>query len=207
MISRSKCTRSRTFGFIAIQLAKLSGFNPIITTCSKSNESYCLSAGATHVIDYKTVPYTSLASHITSNITSKPFKVIYDAVSTEDSQAASWSILSDTEGLGSKAGTGGKLVITLPPAKSISSELDEKQLAKNGSKSASWAYGNGNGQPTQADANKLARALEGWLIEGKIKVCVFPCLLTFFMEASSVFRNPFALAHSPLDTDKFSIST
>ncbi|EIM91260.1 GroES-like protein [Stereum hirsutum FP-91666 SS1] len=156
-------------GQFAIQLAKLSGFNPIITTCSKSNESYCLSAGATHVIDYKTVPYTSLASHITSNITSKPFKVIYDAVSTEDSQAASWSILSDTEGLGSKAGTGGKLVITLPPAKSIASELDEKQFAKNGSKSASWAYGNGNGQPTQADANKLARALEGWLIEGKIK--------------------------------------
>lgn len=169
---RSRCPCSYTLRHIALQLAKLSGFNPIITTCSKSNESYCLSAGATHVIDYKTVPYTSLASHITSNITKKPFRVIYDAVSTEDSQAACWSILSDIEGLGSGAGEGGKMIITLQPAKSIAEELDEKQFAKNGSKkSASWSYGNGNGEPVRADSNKLAKALEGWLIEGKIKVC------------------------------------
>lgn len=159
---------------VAIQLAKLSGFNPIITTSSKANEQYCLSAGATHVIDYKSIPYTSLETHIRSTITSKPFKVIYDAISSEDSQAASLAILSGStqDALGTGAGEGGKLIITLLPAKSIAGELDEKQFVKGEEKkSVSWTYGNGNGEPTQADGNKLARALEGWLIEGKIKVC------------------------------------
>lgn len=158
---------------VAIQLAKLSGFNPIIATSSKANEQYCLSAGATHVIDYKSIPYTSLETHIRYTITSKPFKVIYDAISSEDSQAASLAILSgSTDALGTGAGEGGKLIVTLPPAKSIADALDEKQFVKGGEKkSVSWTYGNGNGEPTQADGNKLARALEGWLVEGKIKVC------------------------------------
>lgn len=160
----------------AIQLAKLSGFNPIITTASKANEQYCLSAGATHVVDYKSVPYTSLRTHITSNITSKPIKVIYDAISNEESEAACWSILPDTtEGLGTKAGEGGKLIITLPAAKSIVGELDENQFAKSSGeggkkKSVSWTMGNGNFEWTSGDANRLARTLEGWLVEGKIKV-------------------------------------
>lgn len=78
---------------------------------------------------------------------------------------------STTGALGTGAGEGGKLIITLPPAKSIAGQLDEKQFVKGGEKkSVSGTYGNGNGEATQADANKLARALEGWLVEGKIKV-------------------------------------
>lgn len=154
---------------IAIQLAKLSGFNPIITTSSPSNAAYCTSAGATHVVDYHTVPYTSnhgpsLASHITSNITTKPIRVIYDVVSTEDSQRACWDILSDDSG---------KMSITLELAKSIREEMTENGVdSKVGRKGIYAAYGNANAEGMHEDGNRLAVALEGWLREGKIKVCL-----------------------------------
>lgn len=153
---------------IAIQLAKLSGFNPIITTSSLSNAAYCTSAGATHVIDYHTVPYTSnhgpsLGSHITSNITTKPIRVIYDVVSTEDSQRACWDILSDDSG---------KMSITLELAKSIREEMADNGVdSKVGRKGIYAAYGNANAEGMHGDGNRLAVALEGWLQEGKIKVC------------------------------------
>lgn len=75
------------------------------------------------------------------------------------------------------------MILTLWPAKSIAGELDENQFAKSGGeggkkkKSVSWTIGNGNFEGTSADANKLARALEGWLIEGKIKVRI--CVLCY----------------------------
>ncbi|EIM91558.1 GroES-like protein [Stereum hirsutum FP-91666 SS1] len=157
---------SSSLGQFAIQLAKLSGFNPIITTSSPSNAAYCTSAGATHVIDYHTVPYTSnhgpsLGSHITSNITTKPIRVIYDVVSTEDSQRACWDILSDDSG---------KMSITLELAKSIREEMADNGVdSKVGRKGIYAAYGNANAEGMHEDGNRLAVALEGWLQEGKIK--------------------------------------
>lgn len=71
------------------------------------------------------------------------------------------------------------MIVTLWPAKSIAGELDENQFAKTHGgeagggkwrKSVSWTIGNGNFEGTSGDADKLARALEGWLVEGKIKV-------------------------------------
>lgn len=71
------------------------------------------------------------------------------------------------------------MIVTLWPAKSIADELDENQFAKTHSgeagggkcrKSVSWTIGNGNFEATSGDADKLARALEGLLVEGKIKV-------------------------------------
>ena len=41
---------------IVIQLARLSGFSPIIVTASLSNEEYLKGLGATHVINYKKTP-------------------------------------------------------------------------------------------------------------------------------------------------------
>ncbi|EIM90574.1 GroES-like protein [Stereum hirsutum FP-91666 SS1] len=102
-------------GQFAIQLAKLSGFNPIITTASAHNEAYCKSAGATHVIDYRTTPYSSLSSVVSSILLDtfgdahKPIKTIFDTVSIAETNIACWSILA----------SGGTLIITLPPSKEI----------------------------------------------------------------------------------------
>ncbi|KAI0766753.1 GroES-like protein [Irpex lacteus] len=63
-------------GQFAIQLLKASGFT-----------------GATHVIDYHSVPYASLGAAV-REITSQPISVIYDAVSWPDVQKALWEILA-----------------------------------------------------------------------------------------------------------------
>lgn len=90
--------------YAAIQLAKMSGFDPIITTSSSHNIPYCKAAGATHVIDYHTTPYGPAFVKAVSSITNSPVKVIFDCVSDSSSQRASWSILAP----------GGKLILALP---------------------------------------------------------------------------------------------
>ncbi|KAI0314944.1 GroES-like protein [Amylostereum chailletii] len=89
-----------------IQLAKLSGFDPIITTASKNNEAYCKLAGATHVIDYHDVPYDDIPAAI-ARLTEKPVQLVYDAVSSEPSQKSGWAVLG--------RGHGGNMVIVLHP--------------------------------------------------------------------------------------------
>lgn len=110
-----KSTELTVHALAAIQLAKLSGFNPIITTASASNKAYCESAGATHVIDYRTTSYSALASAV-REITSKPIKVIYDAIATSETQVVCWGILSNL---------GGKLVVTKPLEKEIKPDNNE----------------------------------------------------------------------------------
>lgn len=78
----------------AIQMAKLSGFSPIITTATPHNEGYCKAAGATHVIDYTKVPYGPAFADAVASITTAPIKVIWDCIAHEDSQLACWSILA-----------------------------------------------------------------------------------------------------------------
>ncbi|VDC06719.1 unnamed protein product [Peniophora sp. CBMAI 1063] len=85
---------SSSVGQFALRLAKLSGFGPIITTASKSNEEYCLAAGATHVIDYHDVPYADVPATIRSIVGQIPVKIAYDAICTEESQKAAWSVLA-----------------------------------------------------------------------------------------------------------------
>lgn len=156
---------------IALQVAKMSGFNPIITTASPANIAYCKAAGATHVIDYHTVPYSSLGAHIASTITTKPIRIISDIASSEDSQKACWGILSDS----------GKMSITLPLAKSLEGELAENLVdAKDGSKKGIYSvFGNGNAPGIQEDGDRLAPVLEEWLKEGKIKVRCWRLPLSF----------------------------
>ena len=86
---------------LVIQFAKLSGFSPIITTASKSNEAYLKSLGATHVID-RSVPISGLADAVKA-ITSEPVKVAYDSISLPETQAAAYDVLAP----------GGQLVIVL----------------------------------------------------------------------------------------------
>ncbi|KAG6842957.1 hypothetical protein H0H87_008972 [Tephrocybe sp. NHM501043] len=90
-------------GQFAIQLGKLSGFSPIITTASIKHEVYLKSLGATHVLDRR-LSTASLDAEI-RKITSSPIGIVYDTVSLHDTQATGYSILAD----------GGSLILTLDP--------------------------------------------------------------------------------------------
>ncbi|KAI0684710.1 hypothetical protein BC835DRAFT_1292442, partial [Cytidiella melzeri] len=74
---------------IFLQLAKLSGFSPIITTASSHNASFVKSLGATHVIDRNT-PLVSAVKAITSD----PIKIVYDAISEKATQDEAYEVLA-----------------------------------------------------------------------------------------------------------------
>ncbi|KAF8450258.1 chaperonin 10-like protein [Boletus edulis BED1] len=77
---------------ITIQLAKLSGFSPIITTASLHNKDFLISLGATHVLD-RTTPVTALRDQV-AQITHVPLTYIFDAVSLEETQQTALSLLA-----------------------------------------------------------------------------------------------------------------
>ncbi|KAI0632729.1 GroES-like protein [Trametes polyzona] len=81
-------------GQFAIQLARLSGFSPIITTASLHNTDLLKSLGATHVIDRKLPPQTISAQ--AREIAGGHIGVVYDAVSETDSLEAAYSATSPT---------------------------------------------------------------------------------------------------------------
>jgi len=91
---------SSSVGAYTIQIAKLAGFSPIITTASPSNFDLVKSLGATHPIDRKS---TTLVEDIKA--IAKDFKIIYDAISLADTQAQAYEILAE----------GGQLVLVLSP--------------------------------------------------------------------------------------------
>ncbi|RDX51651.1 GroES-like protein [Lentinus brumalis] len=71
-----------SIGQFVIQLARLSGFSPIITTDSVHNASFLKSLGATHVIDRK-LPAEQLTAEATK-LGGGLFPYVYDAVSLPD---------------------------------------------------------------------------------------------------------------------------
>ncbi|KAJ2932483.1 hypothetical protein H1R20_g4578, partial [Candolleomyces eurysporus] len=112
---------SSSVGQFTIQLAKLSGFNPIITTSSLTHEQFLKSLGATHVLDrFSPLTRDTIQALIGSE---KPLKVVYDAISTEETQTASFDLLSP----------GGQLVVVLPAQASIA------EKAATEGKVVSWA--------------------------------------------------------------------
>jgi NADPH:quinone reductase-like Zn-dependent oxidoreductase len=84
-----------------IQLAKYSGFYPIITTSSLKHTDDLKSLGAAHVIDRN----ASVISEV-RKLTDKPILIVYDAISNADTQQAGIDVLA----------TGGKLVTVQPPS-------------------------------------------------------------------------------------------
>ena len=86
----------------AIQLAKLSGFSPIIVTASLHHAEYLETLGATHVIDRK-VSGAALASEVNTITENAPIKYAVDSISSADTQQSGYDLLA----------SGGKLVIFL----------------------------------------------------------------------------------------------
>ncbi|TFY82415.1 hypothetical protein EWM64_g1603 [Hericium alpestre] len=143
---------SSSVGQFALQLLKLSGFGPIITTASASNAEYAKAAGATDVIDYHTTPYAELPAAV-AKITSTPVPVIYDAISSPESQQASWKILAPK----------GSLVVTLQPAVGKPGEEaeDGKRLVQ--------VFGSSNHPENREIGNDIYAHLTGLLETGAVK--------------------------------------
>ncbi|GJJ08286.1 hypothetical protein Clacol_002496 [Clathrus columnatus] len=80
---------SATVGQSVIQLAKLSGFDPIVVTASPHNEQFVKSFGATHVIDRHSDVVPELQRGFP-----KGFKYIYDAIGISSTQRIAWSVLA-----------------------------------------------------------------------------------------------------------------
>ncbi|KAF8972287.1 chaperonin 10-like protein [Flammula alnicola] len=93
---------SGSVGQMAIQLAKLSGFSPIITTASQKHADFLKSLGASHVLD-RSLPAASL--------------YVYDSISSEDTQRVGLDLLSP----------GGQLTLVLP---SVVKPTEDKRLAQ-----------------------------------------------------------------------------
>ncbi|OCH88657.1 GroES-like protein [Obba rivulosa] len=75
---------------LTIQVAKLSGFSPIITTASPRNVDMLKALGATHVLD-RNLSSNALPKEI-AKITSQPLEIVYDAISIPSTQNAAYDV-------------------------------------------------------------------------------------------------------------------
>ncbi|KAK7682494.1 hypothetical protein QCA50_014294 [Cerrena zonata] len=95
---------SSSVGQYALQLARFSGFTPIIGVASLRNTAYLKSLGATHVVD-RTLPRETVLANI-RHITTWPISVVFDSVGFSETQNLGYDILSSA----------GTLIVVLPPA-------------------------------------------------------------------------------------------
>ncbi|VDC07629.1 unnamed protein product [Peniophora sp. CBMAI 1063] len=146
---------SSSVGQFAIQLAKLSGFDPIITTASKRNEGLCKSAGATHVLDYRDVPYAELSGVVVGIIGDAPLEYIYDAVSSKESQKADWDMLAP----------GGAMVVVAPPSEAVGTPGKDDDRGRR----VVWVFGNVNDPEHEEIGTCMYAVLTEMLEKGKIK--------------------------------------
>ncbi|KAF4614052.1 hypothetical protein D9613_007417 [Agrocybe pediades] len=94
-------------GQMVLQLAKISGFSPIITTASLKHTDFLKSLGATHVLD-RNLPNETILSEVRKLTNGQKITKLYDSVSTASTQQLGLDILaSDSDG---------QLLATLPAA-------------------------------------------------------------------------------------------
>ena len=133
-----------------IQLAKISGFSPIITTVSPRNDTLVKSIGATHTIDRKLSTEEIVAK--VKAITSDPVKVVYDAISLASTQDTAYSVLSP----------GGILVLVLGPT------IDKSKL--DSTKKTISTFGSVYPEPNREFGRGLYGAATEYLNSGDLKV-------------------------------------
>jgi len=136
-------------GQYALQLAKLSGFSPIIATASPHNASYLKELGATHVLD-RNLSADAIRAEV-AKITSAPVEVAYDAVSTADTQNAAYSLLAP----------GGAVVIVLQNAVEEAKQSSDKRIVH--------VFGNVNVPQNRDLGASLYSKLTTLLADGSLK--------------------------------------
>ncbi|EIN12454.1 GroES-like protein [Punctularia strigosozonata HHB-11173 SS5] len=105
-------------GQFAIQLARLSGFSPIIVTASEKHVEHLKSLGATHVLP-RSLSDDGLAAEI-SKVTPQPLKLVFDTVSIAETQKTGLSLVVP----------GGQLILVLPPIEGVVHGRDGKELVR-----------------------------------------------------------------------------
>ncbi|KAG0708121.1 chaperonin 10-like protein [Suillus ampliporus] len=135
-------------GSYVVQLARLSGFSPIIATASPTHEAYLKSLGATHVFDRHMSAEDLKAS--VSKVTGGPIQCVYDAISLPETQQVGWPLL----------GPGGFLILTLPAS--------VKEAEGKGRKTIQ-TYGNPHAKENQLLCSGSWAKLSKWLEDGSIK--------------------------------------
>ncbi|EIW57188.1 GroES-like protein [Trametes versicolor FP-101664 SS1] len=141
-----------SLGQSAIQLAKLSGFSPIITTASSRNTSLLTSLGATHVVD-RTLPADAILAELPKLTGGKPLEVVFDGVSEPSTQVLAYRAVPP----------GGNLVLVLP-------DVIPAELKKDGEqKHIVMVRGSISFPHTQAAGLELFEHLTEWLEKGLIK--------------------------------------
>ncbi|KAB5588209.1 hypothetical protein CTheo_8349 [Ceratobasidium theobromae] len=74
--------------FLAIQLARIAGFSPIVTTASAQHSDYLKSLGATHVLDRNADAKTI------QSVFSTPVSLVYDSISAPTTQSVAYDVLT-----------------------------------------------------------------------------------------------------------------
>ncbi|KAH9936503.1 GroES-like protein [Fomitopsis serialis] len=141
--------RGSSVGQYAIQLARLSGFGPIIPTASLKNSEWLQKLGATHVLD-RNLAADALIAEV-KKITTEPIKVIYDAAGSPDTQNAAYDILAP----------GGTLALGV--------QLAIKPEKLSADKKAFQVFGDFNTPANRQLGIDLFSQLTEWLKDGEIK--------------------------------------
>ncbi|KAI0760964.1 GroES-like protein [Trametes elegans] len=139
-------------GQYAIQLAKLSGFSPIITTASPHNEQLLRSLGAAHVLD-RTLSPAAILAELPKLTQGKPLEFVFDAIAVADTQALGYDALAP----------GGALIVVNPdevPA--------EKKKAAGESKRVVNVFGIVHLPENREVGVELFKRLTEWLEKGII---------------------------------------
>ncbi|KAI0705987.1 GroES-like protein [Cerioporus squamosus] len=102
---------SSSIGQYVIQLARLSGFSPIIATASPQHSDFLKGLGASHVVD-RNLPSETLQEEVT-RLGDGPYDLVYDAVSLPDTMPIGYAltapdgdfvVVSPPVGLGEEGG-------------------------------------------------------------------------------------------------------
>lgn len=138
---------SSSVGQFTLQVARLSGFSPIITTASLKHAEFLKSLGATHVVDRS---ITDPADKIKSILPDGTTGIVYDAISVPDTQKIALEVLKPD----------GSLLLTLPRAEGLSF----------GQRTIINTFGNVHPPPQRDIGVSLYSALPQLLKDGSIKV-------------------------------------
>ncbi|CEL52698.1 Zinc-type alcohol dehydrogenase-like protein C2E1P3,01 OS=Schizosaccharomyces pombe (strain 972 / ATCC 24843) GN=SPAC2E1P3.01 PE=3 SV=1 [Rhizoctonia solani AG-1 IB] len=108
---------SSSVGQFAIQIARIAGFSPIVTTASVKHEDFLKSLGATHVFD-RNVDAKTIQSAFAS-----PVAFVVDSISADSTQELAYEVLTTPSAV-----PGAHLVLVLPPAESVKAKNSGNQI-------------------------------------------------------------------------------
>ncbi|KAJ6493212.1 chaperonin 10-like protein [Mycena sanguinolenta] len=141
-------------GHYALQLARLSGFSPIITTASLKHESFLKSLGATHVIN-RSLSDIEIVKAVAA--LAPTLSVVFDTISTDETARLGFEILKDSK----RYSKGNKTLLQIIPV-SIAEAESEGINVYMGWATSVWPQYN-------ALSRELYPQLEGLLADGTIK--------------------------------------